>query len=193
MSQRKLLIVDTETGGLDPQEHSILTLGAVVWHEGAIDDEILLEIAEPEIKATPGALAVNGIDIDCLRETGETPLIVVQKLKVFLQKNGFFKAAHIGGHNVASFDWGFIKRLFRLAGEPIEKTLHYRMLDTMTLAIALEQAGRLPTIKNMGLDSLCTHFGIVIRPGGKDAPHNALEDARATAKLLTRMLDMIRK
>lgn len=193
MSQRKLLIIDTETGGLDPQEHSILTLGAVVWNDGGIDDEILLEIAEPEIIATAGALKVNGIDLDRLRETGDTPLMAVQKLKVFLQKNGFFKAAHLGGHNVAAFDWGFVRRLFRLAGEPIEKTLHYRMLDTMTLALALEQAGRLPTMRSMGLDALCTHFGILIRAGGKDAPHNALEDARATAKLLTRMLDMIRK
>lgn len=193
MSQRKLLVLDTETGGLDPNESSILSLGAVVWNEGGIDDEILIEIAEPEIMAHPRALAINGIDIERLKATGDTPLMAVQKLKSFLQKNGFFKAAHIAGHNVASFDWGFVNRLFRLAGEPIEKTLHYRMLDTMTLALALDQVGRLGNLRSMGLDGLCAHFAIPIRQGGKDAPHNALEDARATAKLLTRLLDMIKK
>lgn len=29
----RLLFIDTETGGLDPHKHSLLTIGVVVWDE----------------------------------------------------------------------------------------------------------------------------------------------------------------
>ena len=193
MSQRKLLIIDTETGGLDPQEHSILTLGAVVWHNGAIDDEILLEIAEPEIRACKEALDVNGIDPVLHAQMGIDPLTCVNHLKGFLLKNdmlGRRRKVHLAGHNFAAFDIGFVKRLYRLAGEDYEKLYSYRLLDTQALALALDQAGRMPNLRSTGLTELCEYFHI---PLNRSTVHNALEDARATAKLLTRMLDMIRK
>lgn len=193
MSQRKLLIIDTETGGLDPQEYSILTLGAVVWNNGGIDDEILLEIAEPEIKACKEALDVNGIDPVLHGQMGLDPLTCVNHLKGFLVKNdmlGRRRKVHVAGHNFVSFDLGFVKRLYRMAGEDYEKLFSYRLLDTQTLALALEQAGRLPGIHGTSLNDLCAHFSV---PLNRSSVHNALEDARATAKLLTRMLDMIRK
>lgn len=186
--KEKLVIIDTETGGLDPNEQSILTLGAVVWNHGHIEAEIHIPIAENPIVAVPQALRVNGINL--ATHTGDDPMAAVTKLRNFLQTSWITKPVGLAGHNVASFDVGFVKRLFRLAGMEFSKTFHYRMLDTMTLAYALDLAGRLPGLRSRGLDALCQRFGIVIRAAG--APHNALEDARATAKLLTRLLDMIR-
>jgi DNA polymerase III epsilon subunit-like protein len=183
----KILVVDTETGGLDPERESIFSLGAVVWQDGSIADELLINIREAPMVYTVGALKVNGIDP--MTWVGDDPLTATQKLKAFLLKNGFFKVAPMAGHNIASFDWGFIKRLYRLAGEDVNKTLSYKMLDTMTLAAALDTVGRLPGLRSRGLDGLCQRFGITIRTG---SVHNALEDARATAKLLTRLLDMVR-
>jgi DNA polymerase-3 subunit epsilon len=187
-NKEKLLVIDTETGGLDPTQHSILSLGAVVYGVGGhIEDELYIQIAEPNIVATPAALKVNGIDLTTW--VGDDPLQAVVYLKNWLQKNWIRKPVGLAGHNVASFDVGFVKRLFALAGEDYSKVFHYRMLDTMTLAYALDLAGRLPGLRSRGLDALCQRFGIVIRKG---EAHNALEDARATAQLLTRLMDMIR-
>jgi DNA polymerase-3 subunit epsilon len=189
LTNRKLIVWDTETGGLDPNKQSILTLGVVAWQDGSIADEMLLEIAEPEIIAEERALKINGISVAHLATVGDTPLAAVMKIKNFLLKNGFFKTVYVAGHNVP-FDVGFIKRLYTLAGEDYDKTFSYRVLDTMTLALALDQVGRLPGLRSTGLDGLCSRFGINIR--GSAARHNALEDARATAKLLTKLLDMVR-
>lgn len=188
--QRTWVVIDTETGGLDPNEHSILSLGAVVWRDGGIDDEILINIREDEVVATDAALRINGIDLRA--HEGDDPMQAVERIKAFLLKNNIFKQAHMAGHNVASFDYGFMKRLYRLGGADINKTFHYRMLDTMTMALALDQVGRLPGLRGYGLDGLCQRFGIQIRKAGPGVPHNALEDARATAKLMSRLLDMVR-
>jgi DNA polymerase-3 subunit epsilon len=184
------VVIDTETGGLDPSQHSILSLALVVWRDGGIDDELLINIREDEVVATDAALRINGIDLRT--HEGDDPMQAVERIKAFLLKNNIFKQAHMAGHNVASFDYGFVKRLYRLAGADIDKTFHYRMLDTMTMALALDQVGRLPGLRGYGLDGLCQRFGIQIRKAGAGVPHNALEDARATAKLMSRLLDMVR-
>lgn len=51
----KLLSVDTETGGLDPNVQSILSLGAAVLEDGVVTDTINIWIAESEIVAEPTA------------------------------------------------------------------------------------------------------------------------------------------
>jgi DNA polymerase-3 subunit epsilon len=42
----RFLVIDTETGGLQPEMHSILSLGAVVWDDGILGEEFEVLIAE---------------------------------------------------------------------------------------------------------------------------------------------------
>ena len=43
----RLLVVDTETGGLDPTRHSLLSFAGVVWEEGEIRGAIKAPPPEP--------------------------------------------------------------------------------------------------------------------------------------------------
>lgn len=188
-AKRKLLIIDTETGGLDPMKQSILSLGAVVWNQGSIDDTFYVEIAEPEIIAEEAALKVNGMVVDTLREQGSSPSLAIAGLENFLLKNNLGTRVTLAGHNV-SFDVGFLQRLYRLAAKDYGKRFSHRALCTMTAAMLLEQAGKLDQ-RSLGLNALCAAYGIVIREEGKEGRHNALEDAVATAKLLTKLLSLL--
>jgi len=184
----KLVIIDTETGGLDSSRHSILSLAAVVLHQHKLIDQIELFIKEPVIYADPEALEVNKINLGWLRANGMTPLQAVLALDTFLIKHFQFTKAHWGGQNVC-FDKGFLERLYRLAAEeyPTHKHLdfehrfHYRTTDTMYILRFLGEAGVLPFTSG-ALGDAVEYFGIDTRG---DTPHNALGDARTAAKVLS--------
>jgi DNA polymerase-3 subunit epsilon len=181
---RKLVVIDTETGGLDPSEHSILSLAAVVWVDGAIEGKFQVVVHEPNMSVTLEALRINGFTKEILETEGVSPVTAAHDLR---------SRVTLAGHNVG-FDLGFLKRLYRLAGmstKEYESRFSHRALCTQTLALALEAAGRCD-FKSTGLNGLCEYFGIAIREGGARGRHDALEDATATAKLLTKELALIR-
>jgi DNA polymerase III epsilon subunit-like protein len=187
---RKILVIDTETGGLDATQQSILSLGAVIWSQGSIVDSIHILIHEAELHCDDSALKVNGFTREQIEVDGIGPAQAVQTLHNFLLKNDYRGKVVLAGHNV-QFDIGFLRRLYRLAGQDFDKKFSYRPICTMTLALALELAERF-SFRSTSLNSLCEHFGITIRAQGAAGAHNAKEDAMATARLLTVLLDFIR-
>jgi len=192
MSQkRKLLIIDVETGGLDASKQSILSLAAVVWHAGAIEDHYYTLIAEPEIIAEEGALKVNKLTIEQVQDEGVTPTAAFNALQSMLLKHDMRSDVRLVGHNVA-FDVTFLKRLLRLAGKTDKeygRLFSYRSLCTQAGALLLEQAGRLDLPGgSASLDSLVKLWGVKLdRTDG----HNALADAYATVQVLNKELTMI--
>lgn len=183
----KFLVIDVESGGLDPLKHSILTLGCVVWNDGAIDGSILIKIAEEQIVAEQSALDVNGIDIDELRTTGVNPYVAVTQLEQFLAKHDMRSRVQLVGHNLP-FDVGFLKRLYTLTGRSYASKFSYRGLCTQSITIFLQAAKRL-NIKGSSGDVVFGHFNVApLRVNGK---HDALGDATACAKVLTKYMDMV--
>jgi DNA polymerase III epsilon subunit-like protein len=67
---RKMLVIDTETGGLDPDVHSLLSIGAAVWSPGTIVDSIEVFISEDTVAVQPDALRKNHVDLVWLRDHG---------------------------------------------------------------------------------------------------------------------------
>jgi len=181
----RIIVLDVETGGFDSTTDSILSLGAVVLDDdGTIVDSFHTLIQEEEINANEGALKVNGLTIERLREQGLSPRMTVTLFTEFIRRNSLPSRPTLAGHNIAGFDMGFIRRLYRLAGARM--SFDYHVLDTMSAALLLKWAGRLP-VANVKLDTLIKHFDIVGREGEE---HNALEDATLTAKLLVALRDM---
>jgi len=190
---RKLVVIDTETGGLESSEHSILSLAAVVWVDGSIDGKFQVIIREPQMSTTLEALRINGFTQEILDTEGVSPVTAVNALQNFLLTHDLRSRVTLVGHNVA-FDLGFLKRLYRIAGitqKEYASRFSHRALCTQGIALALEAAGRCD-FRSTGLNGLCEYFGIDIREGGKLGRHDALEDATATARLLTKELDLIR-
>jgi len=185
----KIIVVDTETGGLDAGTKSILSLGAVILEDDSVIDEFYTVICEDEIFADAQALKVNGFTVGRIKEIGVSPAKAVDQFISFLSKHNLTRRATLAGHNVG-FDIGFLKRLFRLAGKEAkyDQLFSFRTIDTQAVAQLLQMAGRI-TVKSTSLDSLCKACGVTIRDG---VVHNAAEDARATAVLFTGFLDMIR-
>jgi DNA polymerase III epsilon subunit family exonuclease len=192
MANYKFVVVDVETGGLDPEKHSILSIGAVILENGVIIDEHEVLLKEVGLlSTTPEALKVNGLTEAVILRDGMDIRDAMTYFTRFLTNNNIFSRATLAGHNVG-FDIGFLKRWYRLTGRERDfgKQFSYRSVDTIAAAHLLQIADRLPSTLSLSLNSLCEHFGITIR---SETRHNALEDSRATAKLFVALSDMLRK
>ncbi|MCE9592822.1 MAG: 3'-5' exonuclease [Planctomycetes bacterium] len=188
----KLLVVDTETGGTDPRRHSLLTVGAVVWDQGEIGEELGLRVLERELVVDPEAMAINRIDLAEHHRDALEPRLAAIELVKFVERNFVGskgpEPAVVCGHNVA-FDVAFLKRLFEQAELPYDKCFSHRTLDTASVLRFLALAGRIPA-EWVGSSKAFAHFGIRF---SRNARHTATADARATARLLNRLLDLERK
>jgi DNA polymerase III epsilon subunit-like protein len=183
--------VDTETGGLDSEKASILSLGAVILEDGAIVDEFYVLINEGStLVAEPAALKVNGLTIDQIKQDGTYPEEALNQFTKFLMRNYLpMSNVTLVGHNL-QFDVGFIKRLFKHANKPalFNKIFSYKMIDTMQLIQVMRLADRV-TIPSVSLNDSCAAYTITIRT---EERHNATEDAKATAILLAKIIEEIK-
>jgi DNA polymerase III epsilon subunit-like protein len=181
---KRMLVIDTETGGFDPAQNAIITLGAVIFNDGpeATFHEM---IYDPTGYLDPEALEVNGYTEEEIGRFGLGPLAAVTRFEQFLLKNEMYGKITLAGHNLA-FDVGFLKRLYWLAGMTYEDRFHYGGLCTKSAALVFEAAGRISPASSSLVD---------VAPAMGVAPlkaHNALADALMAAKVLKRMIDSIR-
>lgn len=182
--KRKLLVLDFETGGLDPATDAICSLAAVVYNDGP-EETLHLLIDDPEGAKNPDAMAVHGITQEDINATGVGPWVAVQRLKAMLQRNDMRGRVVLAGHNL-TFDVGFLRRLYRLAGEDYRAQFMYGGLDTKSAALMFEQAGRL-RFDSSSLVDVAPALGVK-----HEGAHDALADAVVTAKVLKKMTDLIR-
>lgn len=186
----KLIVIDTETGGLDSYEHSLLTLGATVWPP---DPRITFaySVRENPYRMTPGALAVNKIDLVEHDKVALEPGAVWSAFLGFCAaQEGALRVAGryvLGGHNTP-FDIGYLKRLHHLSGDATAfgDIFSHRFVDTMAIGTFLLLAGKVPPRQGMGLTALLTLFELP-----HPEAHTALGDALATAALLDKMLKVL--
>jgi DNA polymerase III epsilon subunit-like protein len=186
--KRKLVVIDTETGGLDVNTHSLLSIAVLVWSEGAVEDEFYTLVNEGEIVADEQALKINGLSVERVKAEGVNPLQAVNAITSMLLKHDLRRDVRIVAHN-APFDVPYVKRLWRLAGRDFAKQFSYRSLCTQTGALLLEQAGRIDLPGgSASLDNLVKLWSIKLdRTGG----HNALADAHACAGVLKHEIALI--
>jgi DNA polymerase III subunit epsilon len=187
----KLLVIDTETGGTDPESHSILSLAGVVWADGQLVDELELLIVEQIMCINPHALEINNIDVEEHRHQGIPPNEAVDALNEFIRSNfndelDLGKKVILAGHNV-QFDIGFLKRLFRLAHANFDDLFSYRVLDTASIIRFLNLAGVIH-LAGAGSEEAFEYFRIPVPAGQR---HTALGDAKATALLLNKLVSVV--
>lgn len=183
-----ILVVDTETGGLDPREHSLLTIGLVVGdlETGVVAEGIEVAVRHRTYRVTPGALAVNGIDIQEHDAAADMSEVAVARIRDFIRSH--FPKRHDkqkptpAGHNYP-FDCRFVETLL---GDEWRDLVSHCSIDSMALINFLVLSGKLPA-EALGLDGALRHFGIRDR-----AAHAALEDAWDTFRLLLKLREFIR-
>jgi len=187
ISSMNYLFVDTETGGLDAESASILSLGCAVASKGKILKTLEIKIKEPCI-IIRGGLEINKIDMNEHIKEALTPEESVEKFLSFVLETPDIYKNELGkiilfGHNVY-FDIIFIKRLFSFTKHIYKDTFSHRNMDTASILKYL-------CFKNIlkedisSLSSAIKYFGI---KGGQR--HVASDDALLTAKVFQKLMEL---
>lgn len=184
MTTLPVLVVDTETGGVDPLTTSLLSVAFV-----SRTSELSFYVKEPRIRVTPEAMAINKIDLRTVRAEGLTITEACNRINAYLEQLAETEGVtHLTGHNVG-FDVGYLKRLYRLAKQPFPKSLGYRTVDTHSVLWSMWQLGLIPYSATKS-DGAFKHFEVMTEDD--PARHTALGDARATYAMAHKMLDVMR-
>jgi len=183
MPNPRYIAFDTETGGLDPKKHSLLTAYFVALDNKLnIVDELELAVKDSEngYIVTASALAVNKINLIKHDEVAIEKKEAANRLKFFIERmtemNGGNKLIPIA-HNI-EFDMNFINNQLL---SNFTKLISHRKMCTSVITRFLSLSEEIP--KNVGgsLSKIAKRMGIKFN---KDGPHNAKSDVEVTVKLL---------
>jgi DNA polymerase III epsilon subunit-like protein len=182
----RLFVIDTETGGLDPEKYSLLTLAGAVWDDGQILETIEISVQEVSLSVEPEAMMVNRIDLAEHERWAISPVQAVRLLDEFLDRHFAPHSVTLAGHNVG-FDVGFLRRLYRLALESYPERFSRRNIDTASILGFLNLCGIIK-LEKPSLDNAIKIFNI---PHDFRLRHTAIGDVLLTCELLNRMKDLV--
>jgi DNA polymerase III subunit epsilon len=167
----RLLVLDTETTGLDPKQgHRIIEIGAVELSDRRPTGRHLHFYLNPEREIDAAAAEVHGMTWEDLREKPKFADIASEFV-------AFAHGAQWVIHN-APFDVAFIDAELVRAGLPDSSSVYGALTDT--LALARES---FPGKRN-NLDTLCDRLGV---SNAHRTLHGALLDAQLLAEVYLAM------
>ncbi|TBU92889.1 3'-5' exonuclease [Phytopseudomonas dryadis] len=165
LARQRLVVLDLETSGLDLKRDQVLSIGAVVIDDGAIQlgqqFECTLQREDHRVSASVLIHGLAPSDIAAGIEPAEALLAFMEFL---------------GDSPLLAFHAGFDQRMLaRALKETLGLRLRHTFLDVAELAPMLcPQAG----IRQGGLDDWTRHFGLQVHQR-----HHASADALVTAEL----------
>lgn len=179
-----MIVVDIETSGLHPTQHSILSIGVVDFdnQENCFYGECKLREGAA---IDPEALKVNGFTIEEIKTREKS---CQELLKEFLEWTANIKDRTLAGFSV-SFDSEFLREHFRLysLNWPFRaKTVDFHSIFYFYfLKNKLQIPLNKENISRITLDFVIDYFNLEKRQGF----HNALEDAKLAAKAFSLLLN----
>lgn len=180
----KLIVVDTETGGLVSKVYSLLSVG--MWTidtvEKTLTNPLYFLVKEPRIVTTSYAMRINGLKVEDLERDGLTPEDALSTIRDYCSKVGSQPIPV--GHNVG-FDIGFLERLLDLTDSSLDLPFHYRTIDVPAVLYTMYLAGILPKDISSSQKAL-EYFGME-----RGSVHNALHDAECTGKVYLTLLSIL--
>lgn len=141
MARSTWFCVDIECSGPVPALYDMISLGAVAVRHAADgtceigEETFYVELRPTAPRVDPGAMKVNGLDLDHLRAHG-TPLAeALRALTAWVrtQCTPGSKPVFVG-HN-APFDWSFVSYAYHAEG--LDNPFGYKALDTKALAMGV--------------------------------------------------------
>lgn len=188
------LIIDVETGGLDPSVHALLSIGAVLVKKEQDDLSLISSFyvpVYPTREVTLDALRVNKIRIEDHIANSLPPEKAYQRfitwMTSYLSKQDY---PIVVGWNVR-FDLGFIEQWMNDNNDSLRNYASYRALDIQSVVSFLIETGHIPETARGGLASAAKYFGI-----DTVHHHHALVDAamaHAVFHALWRYMKRLRK
>ena len=186
-----ILVLDTETGGLNPKEHSLLTVAGIAWTPDRQPAPLFsFYVREHQVNVTQEAMRINRVDLQKVEEEGLSPKEAVEAIRYALDHHygPSREKVMLCGHNV-DFDKQFLRRLYREAGEVFQDDFSNKTLDTVAIFQFFMAAGLVPPGKATG-DRMFASMGIPVPDAHR---HTALGDAWATALSLSRMAQSVKR
>lgn len=159
-------IVDIETTGGSAAYHKMTEI-AILIHDGKRVVDEFQTLINPEKGIPIGITSLTGISNEMVADAPRF-FEVAKEIYQMLEGNIFV------AHNV-NFDYSFIKKEFQDLGG----NLNLKKLCTVRLSRKI-----IPGYKSYSLGRLCSELGIQ-----NHARHRAMGDAKATAELLTRLIE----
>jgi DNA polymerase-3 subunit epsilon len=165
------VVVDVETTGNQPTQSRIIDIAAVNLRNGNLE-EVFSSLVNPHQFIPAFISQMTGITNEAVFFAPEAKEVMPKFLHSFNFENSIFVA-----HN-ANFDYSFVKETLQRIGVV---DFEYPVLDTLKLARRV-----LADTQKKSVGSLAAYFGIKVRNR-----HTALGDAKATAKILFNLLEII--
>jgi DNA polymerase III alpha subunit (gram-positive type) len=129
--------IDIECSGPVPHLYDMISLGAVRVAEGdggafTLGEPWYVEIQPSAPRVDPGAMKVNGLDIERLKREGKPMADALASLNDWVKEQTVPGSKPVFvGHN-APFDWSFVSYAYHVTG--IHNPFGYKALDTKALA-----------------------------------------------------------
>jgi DNA polymerase III epsilon subunit-like protein len=184
-----MIILDIETGGLDPRKNALLSIGAVDYEVG---DEFYIECrAWSELALDATALAINGFTVAQAMDESK-PFADVAYCQFLRWCQG--RPGLIGGQQVGSFDLRFLRAIHDSALATVEEGntayVHYGKIKDIGQwpfghrSVDLHSVAFSKLGKSLSLDGILIAVGLQPEP----KPHNALTGARLERDAFKRLL-----
>jgi len=185
-----LLVLDTETGGVDPNNSSLMEIGCVVLKDFEIVHKYssLVKSSTGKYLCNDFARKLHQISDEEIELNGKYPIEIIQDLKSIQETYFDNEPMTIIAHN-AAFDISFVKKMFADSGKelssmPSVDELSYdnifsrNVIDTATMALVLRLQDKLP-FDRCSLDNILKFYNV---ENSLEEKHTALYDAEQTAK-----------
>jgi len=178
------LILDTETGGLNPKENPVLEIAATVYDEDGNSRDHYHATYDPYLPMDCKALAINNI------MQRRNPCNNKDEIENFIRWSTVVYQRYnptLVGQNL-KFDLDFIDSFTEHYGyKGWSKMWNYHILDTSQIAFILREAGIIQTDK-FNLVALAKVYGVE-----NLAAHTAEADVNTTTSIFFKMLDQLKK
>jgi putative exonuclease len=189
----KIIFIDTETGGVNPEKAALIQLSGIIRIDKKDVEKFNFYIKPFEnSEVTEKALEVQGRTLEELKtdkyvEEKEVYKQFINLLDKYIDKYDRTDKFIVAGYNVR-FDVDILKAFFQRHGNNfLFSYLDSSMLDPLYSIRLLQIAEILPVLENNKLETWCKHFGIELKA------HDSLEDIEATKKLIEKLISLIRK
>nr|BDD44994.1 hypothetical protein 13 [Spirochaetaceae bacterium] len=177
----KVIYLDVETTGRDPDSHSVIQVAWINEVDGEVVHERSLLVRPFDGAAIDqAAMEVHGITLSQLLESGVSQADAVRHMTTawaeVINKFDRRDKAALCAYNLR-FDFDFLRAMFERTGDKyLGSWIQFgRWLDPLYLAAFAQHIGAMPVTENLRLETVARELGVF-----DGAAHDALDDIRMT-------------
>jgi len=192
---KDIIILDTETGGLDPKVNGLLSLSAKLNNQ----DEIITLYLKPQdnLVYEEKALNVNQLNLEQLKRDGLDKRVFCKTFYIWLLEIGAkynIEQYRIVGHNI-HFDINFLKETFKEYKQyspfRYKGLFDYHYIDTCVIANYLIDSNKIDP-QNIKLITLYKHLKNIAYDELTENAHNSHIDVLMTEYIYNKFIEVLK-